>query len=238
VVFARVLVLEGPPDALAVTAARDLADAESVDIGREGALPMGVTVPNTAISRVAVSVGIAEGGWDIAAPNRNGAVLYPWGQPAIRADHEVSVRWPRIGIRVLPDAADGQHWVLLESDQFPPGGNTPPTGKSVRTDLEDRPGKLTLAERSALHVVFEQHLSWPPHRHPEPLLLKQASTRLGLSVSGVQDRLKAARARAGKLGYLGGGGSTDPGYLYVLVRAGYLNPPRHVTDPSTQTLLK
>jgi hypothetical protein len=236
VVFARVLVLEGPPDARTVTAARDLAVAESIDVGREGALPMGVTVPNTAISRVAVSVRIAEGGWNIVAPNRNGAVLYPWGQPPTRADREASVRWPRIGIRVLPDTSNGQHWVLLESDQFPPVGLTPPAGESVRTDLEDRPGKLTPAERSALHVVFEQHLSWPPHRHPEPLLLKQASTRLGLSISGVQDRLKAARARAGRLGYLGGGGSTDPGYLYILVRAGYLDPPGHVTDPTVQIM--
>jgi hypothetical protein len=231
VVFARVLVLEGPPDARAVTAARDLADAESVDVGREGALPMGVTVPNTAISRVAVSVRITEHGWDIAAPNRNGAVLYPWGQAATRADRETSVRWPRIGIRVLPDASGNQHWVLLETDQFPPRRYTSPGGISVRTDLADPPGELTAAERAALLVVFEQDLSWPPHRHPEPLLLKQASRRLGLSVSGVQDRLKAARTRAIRLGYLGTGGSTDPGYLYVLVRAGHLDPPQLVTNP-------
>jgi hypothetical protein len=73
--------------------------------------------------------------------------------------------------------------------------------------------------------VFAELLAWPPRQGAEPLLLKQAASRIGISVSGVQDRLKAARARALRLGLHREVALTDPSYLYVLVRGGYLDPP-------------
>jgi hypothetical protein len=209
-----------------VTSARLLSAGERVEIGREGDLAIGVAVPNGGISRRALSARATEHCWELEVANRNGAVLYPWGQAPRRAQRQAAVNWPLVALRMLPDTASSQHWVLLESDDraVSPAGPIP-SMELTQTDRVDPPGELSPAENEALRTVFEQHLSWPPQHTPEPLLLKQAAKRLGLSISGLQDRLKAARARAMRLGHTSVGGLTDPAYLYTLIRAGYLDPP-------------
>jgi hypothetical protein len=80
-------------------------------------------------------------------------------------------------------------------------------------------------------------MQWPPNEQAEPMLLKQAAARLGLSVSGLQDRLKSALARALALGLDRPVALTDPTYLHVLARAGYIHPPvtfDHRSSPGTE----
>jgi hypothetical protein len=210
-----------------VTAAEQARLGRPLDVGREGELPIAVTVPNTAVSRRAVVVTPTEHGWQIEVLNRNGAVLHPWGQaPELAGAHE-TVHWPLVGLRLLPDVTASQHWVLLEASQISvtPSGATDFRGVRTRTQQAQRPGELPPGEREALQTVFAELLAWPPRQGAEPLLLKQAASRIGISVSGVQDRLKAARARALRLGLHREVALTDPSYLYVLVRGGYLDPP-------------
>ncbi len=223
-----VMVYEGEPGRCAVTAARTLEVGQSIEIGREGELPIGVEVPSTAISRSAVVVTANQHGWDIAVPNRNGAVLHPWGQNPQLADPRNIVNWPLLAVRLLPDSDTSQHWVLIEADDLPvtPAGPVV-TASLTQTDKVDRPGQLPDAELEGLDTVFGPQLAWPPAHPGEPLLLKQAANRLNMSISGVQDRLKASQARAMRLGQNRNVGLTDPSYLYVLVRAGYLHPPTH-----------
>ncbi|MDT7581388.1 MAG: hypothetical protein QOK35_2652, partial [Pseudonocardiales bacterium] len=120
-----------------------------------------------------------------------------------------------------------RHWVLLEADDLPivPGGPRATQTDITPTDRIERPSGLPPAEHEALYTVFEAQLQWPPRDAVEPLLLKQAAKRIGITVSGLQDRLKAARTRAMKLGMGARVGLADPMYLYLLVRAGYLAPP-------------
>jgi hypothetical protein len=222
----RILIHEGTPESCRVTAARTIKIGDTIDIGREGELPIGVTVPSGAISRLAVTVTATPRGWNVVAANRNGLLIHPWGQAPLRAESHNTLNWPLVGLRTLPDTASSQHWVLMEADDLPvdPTGAIAERGV-IRTDLVDPPADLTPAEREALTIVFEQQLRWPPVHPAQPLLLKQAGVRLGITISGLHDRLKAARARALRLGHTPLAGLTDPGYLYALVRAGYLAPP-------------
>jgi len=219
------MIYEGVPGACTVTAAKPLEVGQTLEIGREGELPLGVEPSNTAISRSALTVTVNQHGWDIAVSNRNGAVLHPWGQsPELASPHNV-VNWPLVAVRMLPDSAS-QHWALLQADDLPitPAGAVAPRSHT-QTDHVERPGQLPPGEREALQTVFEPQLSWPPVHPAEPRLLKQAASKLGISISGVQDRLKSAHARALRLGQNRNVALTDPSYLYVLVRAGYLSPP-------------
>lgn len=216
---------EGAPGRCVVTCACTLTIGQTVEIGREGDLPLGVEVPNTSISRNALAVTANPHGWDIAVTNRNGAVLHPWGQaPELASPHNV-INWPFVAVRMLPDTETSQHWVLIEADDMPvtPAGAVAPDSLT-QTDRVERPGQLPPGEREALNVVFEPQLSWPPSHPAGPRLLKQAASRVGISISALQDRLKAARARALRLGQ-SSVDLTDPSYLYMLVRAGYLDPP-------------
>jgi predicted DNA-binding protein (UPF0251 family) len=81
--------------------------------------------------------------------------------------------------RALPEDDDGQAPTTV--DAFKPRG-------------------LTRAEREALHIVFQAQLRSPSTDRAEPMLLKQAAARLGISVSAVQDRLKSALVQAVALG--------------------------------------
>jgi hypothetical protein len=216
---------EGAPGACRVSAARSVEIGQTVTVGREGDLALGVTVPSGAVSRRAVAVTVNPHGWEVAVTNRNGAVLHPWGQAPELASPLNTVNWPFVAVRLLPDVAGAQHWVLVEADDLPvtPTGAIA-TATLTETDRVERPGQLPPAEREALRTVFADQLNWPPSHPAEALLLKQAATRVGISISGMQDRLKAAQKRAARLGQTPGG-LTDPSYLYALVRGGYLDPP-------------
>lgn len=222
-----VMAYEGPLGACGVTSALRVAVGQTIEVGREGELALGVVVPSSAISRNAVTVTALQHGWEIAVTNRNGAVLHPWGQAPELGSARTVLNWPLVAVRMLPDSQDSQHWVLIEADGLPvtPAGAVVVPEILTRTDRVERPGQLPPGELEALQTMFEAQLCWPPIHPAGPRLLKQAGSRLGISVSGVQDRLKAARARAVRLGAAPGLELNDPSYLYTLVRAGYLHPP-------------
>src|SRR4051794_15891817 len=87
-----------------VTAAEQVPLGHRREIGREGDLPIAVTVPNPAVSRHAAGVTPTEHGWQIEVLNRNGAVLHPWGQAPELAGARETVNWPLVGLRLLPDS--------------------------------------------------------------------------------------------------------------------------------------
>ena len=217
-------------DGVDVTARHRVEIGRRVKVGREGEIPVGVRVPNRGISRCALYVTATPTGWRLEVCNRNGAVLHPWGQPAQLATADDTVNWPLVGVRLRHDSPAPLHWVLLEADDLAvtpagPTGTGPEPAETTRTDRAGRPGDLPRAEREALAVVFGDLLAWPPRHPATPLLLKQAASRIGISVSGLQDRLKAARRRAEQLGISADASLADPGFLYALVRGGYLSTP-------------
>jgi hypothetical protein len=225
---------EGDTGGFRVTASAQVELDRAVDIGREGAIALGVRVPNRGVSRVAARITPVDRGWLIEVRNRNGAVLHPWGQPSQLATADAVVNWPLVGVRMLHDTTSTQHWALLAAADLAvtPAGPGAANDTATSTEAAGRPGELPPAEREAVLVTFAELLAWPPVHPATPLQLKQAASRIGISVSGVQERLNAAKRRAARLGNNRDIGLTDPSYLYTLVRGGYLPLPR-VPEPST-----
>jgi hypothetical protein len=209
---------DGPPTTSRTTALPDT----PITIGRRGEMPLGVDVPDEGISRVALTVTATPLGWSIADTSRNGVIVSPWGLPPQRPTTTLQLRWPLVAIRVLGTRADARHEVLLECDAYADPDPTPTPGPTAGAPP---PRPLTAAEAAALEVVFEPDLAWPPGPSGEPLQLKQAARRLGVSASAVKVRLEGARAKAEGLGLERRVGVTDPAYLHVLVAAGYVRPP-------------
>jgi hypothetical protein len=222
-----VMAYEGDRTGCRVTAAARIEVGQRLTAGREGDLPIGAEIANTRISRQALTVTATDLGWHITMTNRNGGMVHPWAQPPELATPDVVLNWPLVAIRVPAEPGASRHWVLLEADNLPiiPGGPRATQTDITPTDRIKRPSGLPPAEQEALYTVFGAQLQWPPLDAVQPLLLKQAAKRVGITVSGLQDRLKSARARATKLGLGGRVGLADPTYLYLLVRAGYLAPP-------------
>jgi hypothetical protein len=217
-----------------VTATRRIAVGQHLEIGRGGEMPLGVVVPDLLVSRRAMRVSATAHGWNVTVSNRNGAILHPWClPPQLARARRWLIDWPLVAVRMLPCSGPSQHWVLLEFDnpllilELNDRGLFPETDESQAPTTAEtiKPRWLTGAEREALHAVFQAQLQWPPTESSEPLLLKQAAARLGISISGVQDRLKSALARALALGQDRTVALTDPSYLYILARAGYMDPP-------------
>jgi hypothetical protein len=201
-----------------------------VTVGRAGQVSLGVGVADSGISRILATVTATVEGWTISDTSRNGIIIHPWGLATIRATAANRLRWPLIGLRVLGAQPDARHWLLLECDHYPIDGAGSTRGATT-TVQTDPPRPLTAAETEALGTVFESTLTWPPPLVPaEPLQLKQAGRRLGITASAVKVRLEGARAKAEALGLEHQVGVTDPAYLHVLVAAGYVNPPATVRD--------
>jgi hypothetical protein len=194
-------------------------------LGRGGDIKIGVSVANTGISRVALSISPTSTGWKLTNTSRNGIMLHPWGLAPSRAGSTVQLRWPLIAVRVLSLEVSKRHWVLLECSQYREecAGSiaTPGTTLSAR-----RPKPLTDAETEALTTVFAGVTSWPPPLVPvEPLQLKQAAKHLGITASAVKFRLEGVRDKARALGLDHHASVTSPDYVHILVAAGYLLPP-------------
>ena len=214
-------------------AVRELAAGQTVDAGRESALPIAIDPLDSGVSRAAVSIGLGGAGWEIRLENANHGWLHPWAQREswIERGSVVHRLWPRIGLLVVGRDASRLHWLLLETDQEP--GNwavAPPDTR--RSDLPtgvtsaiQQGGKLTPLQLQAIQTVFGQHLAWPPVVSPEPMLMDAAARRLQVAPNAVSDRLKQARTRAYTLGPQRQIGVTAPDYVYVLSSAGYLPVP-------------
>jgi hypothetical protein len=198
---------------------------QPVTVGRAGQVSLGVGVPDSGISRIVATITATPRGWTIHDTSRNGIIIYPWGLAPVHTTTDTRLRWPLIGLRVLGAEPDARHWLLLECDQYTTDavGSTRSVSTTVQTDP---PRPLTPAEQEALSTVFEATLAWPPPLTPtEPLQLKQAGRRLGITASAVKVRLEGTRAKAELLGLEHQVSVTDPAYLHLLVAAGYVRPP-------------
>jgi hypothetical protein len=225
-------------DSLPGTALPTARTAVSIDvpvtIGRNATVPLGVDIPDDGISRVALTVTATTEYWEITNTSRNGIVVSPWGLAPQRPTSAVRLRWPLVAIRVLGTRPHARHDVLLECHDYDDDRANVGT-KRGPTAAATPPRPLTPAEAEALAVVFEPVLAWPPaEKAAEPLQLKQAARRLGLTPSAVKVRLEGARAKARLLGFDRQVGVTDPAYLHVLVAAGYLNVPDTTADPAVE----
>lgn len=221
---AWVLARETSPTYSLVPAGVPAALDRPVTVGRRAEVPLGVHLVDEGISRVAVTVTAGTGGWTIEIGNRNGAALRPWGLAPQRALATQVVRWPLVAVRITGTRTDQQHWVLLENDAYV-AGEDPAAAATGETRLGNLPPPLAPAERAALQVAFRDFLVWPPPTTPpQAQQLKQVATRLGKSLSGVQDRLRSAMDKALRLGLPSPTTLTNPEYLHVLVAAGYLRP--------------
>lgn len=221
----RVVIAERERGCFRVVSSHPIRPGDTVAIGRESPTLLGADPPDPQVSRLAVTVTCLLRGWTVEATNRNGTLVHPWGLPAWQTRTVEALTDARVALRVLGDAAR-EHWVLLEDDS---GGEdtgalstrTIETAATVRAQVV-RP--LTPAQLQAVALVFADLVAWPPVASGSPRQLKQVARALGLSVSAVQERLKAVVAKAVSLGLSREVDVTDPEYVYVLVRAGYLRP--------------
>lgn len=223
----------------------------TVGAGRSSELALAATdgFHDRGVSREAVVVTASEAGWRVQVHNRNGVVIHPWAQaPYFVPDGEELLSWPRIGIRVLNGVQPAQpgivprlgwepadpansmvHWLLFESDAQGVTTRGARAGQSnvTSTFTPRRPEPLTARQVQALSLVFVDYLAWPPVAAPEPRALDRVARHrdMDITANGVQNLLDKVIARARQHGLHGRVGRTDPSYLYVLVRAGYLAPP-------------
>lgn len=193
-------------------------------MGREGDITVGTNPVDRKISRHAVTVTATDRGWSVLPTNRNGVALHPWAQPSYLVSTRELLVWPRIGIRII-GSPELEHWVLLEDDEaYTRGAARHTTGF---TDHVMRPLPLTAKQLEAVRLVFRDVLAWPPRISPEVLFIKQAATALMLTNRGVQARLTEVLRRAQALGLVRQDMElTDPGYVYALTTAGYIEPTR------------
>ena len=207
---------------------------DSVLVGREGDLPVGIDPVDPGVSRRALTVTVEAAQWELEVTNSNHGWIHPWGQRPtwVESNTTVRKRWPRIGVLLVGNRDDLHHWVLLESDSDPsewrtrpvePANPTPyPPGTQVKVATTG----LTRAQLEAVHVVFAKHLAWPPVIASEPMLLEAAARKLGIAPTAVTDRLKQAQNRAYALGPHRQTGVMSPEFVYVLAGAGYLPVPK------------
>jgi hypothetical protein len=210
-------------------------------VGREGDLKLGVDLLDTRVSRRALIIDTAGSEWNLRVLNTNGAVIHPWGLGAYpvnpapqQAGYVETLRWPRIGVRIL-GGPDLIHWVLLQSTDpavqigglsTASGPAEPPTPSATPgsgTEVAPAPRDLSPKQLEALRTVFEPQLAWPPSLQP-PRQLKQAATRMNIGYTAVQGHLDAARQRALALGLPEAVSALQPECLHTLVAAGLLDP--------------
>ncbi|MGN9809548.1 hypothetical protein ACTMSW_09330 [Micromonospora sp. BQ11] len=196
-------------------------DGQSLTVGRDGDVALGVTVIDNRVSRLAAVVALEHPRWRLECRNRNGAELHLWGHASreLARGHVETITWPRVGVYVRGEP-DLDHWLLLEDDRMvpaPDGG-----GPATVTDMPDLPPGLTAKQLDAVFCVFADHLAWPPRRRSVPRTLEAAARRLGISEDGVRDRLEQVQKKAYRLGSPPQLGLTDPRYVHTLVQHRYV----------------
>jgi len=196
-------------------------------VGKEADLAIGVEPPDPGVSRRALAIAASADGWRLTIHNRNGAVVHLWGQAPSWADpgSELVLSWPRIGVRVIGSDRTIEHWVLFESDRYVIAGSVPASRPPGPTRQPPIPRTLTATQAAAVRTVFREFLAWPPISGPLPMPLAAAGNRLGVSATAVSERLVRVQERAHALGLHHQTGVSDPSYVYLLVRHGYIDPP-------------
>jgi hypothetical protein len=214
-----------------------LPSGSSMVVGREGDLQLGSDPLDTRVSRRALIIDAADTEWNLRVLNTNGAVIHPWGLRAYpvspapqQAGYVETLRWPKVGVRIL-GGSDLIHWVLLQSTDSAmqihglPAAPEPsePPDPGAGTEVAPAPKGLSPKQLEALRTVFEPQLAWPPSLQP-PRQLKQAATRMNIGYTAVQGHLDAARQRALALGLPESVSALQPECLYTLVAAGLVRP--------------
>lgn len=193
-----------------------------VTIGREGDFPLGVDPLDGKVSRIAVIVTAAPDGWHVKTTNLNGADIQLWGQAPMVCPLGGALWWPRITISVRGHEAL-RHLVLLDDPALTISPARPQRTGRLTESLAPPP-MLTAAQQEALRLLYADLLAWPPRKHAQPLRIHQVANRLGICPESVRRRLEEARRKAFRLGLGRDVPLTDPEYLHILVRAGYLTP--------------
>lgn len=221
---ARLIVAQETPSRLHACGIRDLTPGDHVSIGREAEMRIGDDPPDPFVSRMAVEIGWDGSRWAVKITNRNGALVHPWGLPPVPADPEVVLAGGRVALRLL--GSPGRwYWILLEDDDQLSGSGADPDVRASAGTWHSPPARpLTAAQRRTVYELFGDLLAWPPVIAGTPTQLKQVARRLDVSTSAVQERLGEVRDKAVSQGLSRQVRLTDPEYVHVLVRAGYLSP--------------
>jgi len=204
-----------------------LAPANKLILGREGDVNIGVDPADPGISRQAVAVVREPMGWAVSATNRNGVVVHPWGQSSFPANVPQILPWSHVALRILGSGSQ-QHWALLEDPSLRIFQHVEQPGITKATP---RPKSLTFVQEQTVRTMFRELLAWPPRIPATPLQLKQVAARLDTTNESIQRRLEQVRRKAALIGFSRIGSLSDPEYVYVLVRAGYLTITTEDIDP-------
>ncbi|GAA3247140.1 hypothetical protein ACFO1B_50870 [Dactylosporangium siamense] len=199
---------------------RPVLQGREIHIGRSCEVTIATDPLDGKISRIAATVTPSADGWRIEPRNRNGVVLHLWAQPPRVIARTETVLWPRVALFVKGSAAH-EHWVLLDDTEAYTALGPHTTGVTATTEL---PAPLTPSQQEAVHAVFHEVLAWPPIHNARPDTVDAAARRLGRSRTAVNQRLDQVRKRAAGLGLRREPALTDPEYIYVLARAGYILP--------------
>ena len=138
--------------------------------------------------------------------------------------------WPRVGVRLVGIERNVEHWVLLDAGTvvaLPHDASARVPGPTRQPEL---PKPLTVTQRDAVHAVFRDFLGWPPISGPVPVPLAAAASRLGISSTALQERLSRVQDRAYALGLHRQVGVSDPSYVHLLVRHGYIRSPPQAAE--------
>jgi hypothetical protein len=126
----------------------------TVSVGRDADLRVGVEPPDLGISRRALTLTASAAEWHICIDNHAGAFVHPWAQAPIwaPAGTEVTQRWPKIGARLIGSDQSTEHWVLLESPDYPiPGYGSSQQPVAGPTHQPPVPKPLTRTQVEAGH---------------------------------------------------------------------------------------
>jgi len=208
-------------------------------IGRGCGISLGVDPLDRKVSGLAKTVEHDGHAWLITSTNRHGIDELQWGRPWRRLDTGATerVRWPRVALQVRGEQSLGPHWVLLEDAAMPIGWIAPP--RDTDTDQVSTDDKLTDVEEARTRAAFAHLLAWPPVPRDTPAPTYAAVARrqppvarvdeegrtvmVPLSESALRKSLDGARAKAGRLGPIGGS-ARDPDWVFTLVQYGLLLP--------------
>ncbi|MDG6108599.1 hypothetical protein Daura_14475 [Dactylosporangium aurantiacum] len=197
---------------------RPLLAGQELHIGRSCEVTIANDPIDDKVSRTAAIVVPNPEGWRIEPRNRNGVVLHQWAQPPRPITRTETVLWPRVGLFVK-GAAEYEHWILLDDTEAYTALGPHTTGVTATTEL---PEPLTPEQLEAVYAVFHEILAWPPVRDARPDTVDTAARRIGRSRTALNQRLDQARRRATGLGLRREPARTDPEYVYVLARAGFI----------------
>jgi hypothetical protein len=231
VVQPRLCIVERYDGRLHVRGVHQLGLRETVTIGRDDAILIGVEPLDSRVSRAALDVANDGQAWHLTPRNRNGVHMYPWGQASRPLTGVETVSWPRVAVHVV-GAPAYEHWVLLEDPGIPM--MTSVSRPTTATERTPPPRPLTGKELAAVRSLFASVLAWPPRPTSVIPTLDTVARGLGIDPSTLKSRLDGVCAKASRLGTHRKISHVDPEYVYRLIRYGYIE----LTDADVDIALR